>query len=91
MSMIRGTIFVCLILALTQIVRPTRTIGYGSMSGGGNKCNQRRQFSGPLPQGCLPPPSNPYNRGCSAIDRCRHGKAPAGGNVEEVAVSPVGR
>lgn len=89
MSMIRGTIFVCLILALTQVVRATRTIGYGSMSRDGYKCNQRRQFSGPL--GCLPPPSNPYNRGCSAIDRCRHGKPAVGGDVEEVAVSPVGR
>ena len=47
-------------------------INYGPISKGDPSCNNT--------SGCtLPPPSNPYNRGCSKIKQCRGGQPPAEG------------
>lgn len=62
MYLINVPVLICIALAVAVAVGEDSTISYGSLGRNGSSCD---------PQGCLPLPANPYNRGCSALDRCR--------------------
>ncbi|MED6176958.1 hypothetical protein PIB30_093250 [Stylosanthes scabra] len=52
-------------------------IGHGAMKGNGIPCRKNDGTS----KNCSPgPAANPYNRGCSAINRCRGGRGGGGGH-----------
>ncbi|MED6142988.1 hypothetical protein PIB30_002812 [Stylosanthes scabra] len=53
-----------------------KVIGYGAMRGNGIPCRKKDGTS----KNCSPgPAANPYNRGCSATNRCRGGGGGGGG------------
>ncbi|KAL8146087.1 hypothetical protein AgCh_003999 [Apium graveolens] len=59
-------VLICIALAVAVAVGDDSYISYGALGRHGSPCDPLRD-----PQGCLPPPANPYNRGCSVVDRCR--------------------
>lgn len=59
-------VLICMALALAGAVGADNIINYGTIGRDGSPCDPLQD-----PQGCLQIPENPYNRGCSVIDRCR--------------------
>lgn len=86
MYLINISVLICIALALAVTVGADSSIDNGAVGMDGTPCDPLRD-----PQGCRPLPANPYNRGCSKINRCRgnekqdasDGIAPVEGEAEE--------
>lgn len=64
-----GLCFLLLFSSLMIIFTDARTIHYGPIAMNNNTtCTSKTD-----PHGCLPSPTNKYDRDCNEITRCRHG------------------